>query len=116
MSRNSKNARNLAKARDISKMHANGEKGPARTSPQHGKKWGYRDGEGDAGSREDFWQEDSARCRQGFCAAAGGSMKIRIGTWLIGLAHWVLGSAEAVREVAQAVAYARQHPTDLQDR
>jgi hypothetical protein len=43
MSRNSKNARNLAKARDISKMHANGEKGPARTSPQHGKKWGYRD-------------------------------------------------------------------------
>jgi hypothetical protein len=43
MSRQSKNARNLAKARDISKMHANGEKGPARTSPAHGKKWGYRD-------------------------------------------------------------------------
>jgi hypothetical protein len=43
MSRNSKNARNLAKARDITKMHQNGEKGPARTSPQHGKKWGYRD-------------------------------------------------------------------------
>jgi hypothetical protein len=43
-------------------------------------------------------------------------MKVRIGTWLIGLAHWVLGSAEAVRDVAQAVAYARRHPTDLQDR
>jgi hypothetical protein len=43
MSRNSKNARNLAKARQISAMHKNGEKGPARTAPQHGKKWGYRD-------------------------------------------------------------------------
>lgn len=43
MSRQSKNARNLAKARDITKMHANGEKGPARTTPLHNKKWGYRD-------------------------------------------------------------------------
>jgi hypothetical protein len=43
-------------------------------------------------------------------------MKVRLGTWLIGLAHWILGSAEAVREIAAAVAYARQHPTDLQDR
>jgi len=43
MSRNSKNARNLAKARAITLMHKSGEKGPARTSPQHGKKWGYRD-------------------------------------------------------------------------
>ena len=42
MSKQSKNARVLAKARDISKMHANGEKGPARTTPLHGKKWGYR--------------------------------------------------------------------------
>lgn len=31
MSRNSKNARNLAKARAITLMHKNGEKGPART-------------------------------------------------------------------------------------
>jgi hypothetical protein len=43
MSRNSKNARNLAKARSITLMHKNGEKGPARTTPSHGKKWGYRD-------------------------------------------------------------------------
>lgn len=31
MSRNSKNARLLAKAREITLMHKNGEKGPART-------------------------------------------------------------------------------------
>jgi hypothetical protein len=43
MSRQSKNARNLAKARDITKLHLQGEKGPARTTPTHGKKWGYRD-------------------------------------------------------------------------
>jgi hypothetical protein len=43
MTRQSKNARNLAKARDITKMHANGEKGPSRTTPLHNKKWGYRD-------------------------------------------------------------------------
>lgn len=43
MSRQSKNARNLARAKQITAMHKNGEKGPARTSPAHGKKWGYRD-------------------------------------------------------------------------
>lgn len=42
MSRNSKNARNLAKARSVSLMHKNGEKGPSKTTPLHGKKWGYR--------------------------------------------------------------------------
>ena len=42
MSRNSKNARNLAKARAVTLMHKNGEKGPSRTTPKHGKKWGYR--------------------------------------------------------------------------
>jgi hypothetical protein len=42
MTRQSKNARILAKARDITKLHQNGEKGPARTTPVHGKKWGYR--------------------------------------------------------------------------
>lgn len=31
MSRQSKNARNLAKARSITLMHKNGEKGPSRT-------------------------------------------------------------------------------------
>lgn len=43
MSRQSKNARNLARAKQITQMHLNGEKGPARTMPSHGKKWGYRD-------------------------------------------------------------------------
>ena len=42
MTRQAKNARNLAKARDISKLHASGEKGPAKTSPKHGKRWTYR--------------------------------------------------------------------------
>ncbi len=42
MSRNSKNARNLAKARQISAMHKNGEKGASKTTPLHGKKWTYR--------------------------------------------------------------------------
>ena len=42
MSRQSKNARNLAKARQIASMHKSGEKGPSRTTPLHGKKWGYR--------------------------------------------------------------------------
>lgn len=42
MTRQAKNARNLAKARDITKMHQNGEKGPAKTTPLHGKRWGYR--------------------------------------------------------------------------
>lgn len=43
MSKNSKNARNIVKARSIALMHKNGEKGPAKTTPKHGKKWGYRD-------------------------------------------------------------------------
>lgn len=43
MTKQAKNARNLAKARQITAMHKNGEKGPARTTPAHGKKWGYRD-------------------------------------------------------------------------
>lgn len=42
MSRNSKNARNLAKARQITAMHKNGEKGASKTTPLHGKKWTYR--------------------------------------------------------------------------
>lgn len=42
MSRNSKNARNLARARQITAMHKNGEKGASKTAPQHGKKWTYR--------------------------------------------------------------------------
>lgn len=42
MSRNNKNARNLAKARQITAMHKNGEKGPSRTAAVHGKKWTYR--------------------------------------------------------------------------
>jgi len=42
MSRQSKNARNLARARQITAMHKNGEKGPKATTPKHGKKWTYR--------------------------------------------------------------------------
>ena len=38
MSRNSKNARNLAKAREISSLHKNGGKGPARTGTTDKKK------------------------------------------------------------------------------
>lgn len=42
MSKQSKNARNLQKAREITRMHKNGEKGPSRTLPKHGKRWTYR--------------------------------------------------------------------------
>lgn len=42
MSSQSKNARKLAKAREISRMHKNGEKGPSRTVALHGKRWTYR--------------------------------------------------------------------------
>ena len=38
MSRQSKNARVLAKARQITLMHKNGEKGPARTGTSQKKK------------------------------------------------------------------------------
>lgn len=42
MTAQSKNARKLAKAREITRMHLQGEKGPAKTTPQHGKRWTYR--------------------------------------------------------------------------
>jgi hypothetical protein len=42
MSRNSKNARNKARAKVITSMHAKGEKGPSSTAPAHAKKWTYR--------------------------------------------------------------------------
>lgn len=42
MTSQAKNARRLAKARDITKLHKNGEKGPAKTTPLHGKRWTYR--------------------------------------------------------------------------
>ena len=42
MSKNSKNAQRFDRAREMSKLHLKGEKGPARTTPQHGKRWGYR--------------------------------------------------------------------------
>lgn len=38
MSRQSKNAKRLAAARAMSKLHKNGGKGPASTVPKHGKK------------------------------------------------------------------------------
>lgn len=42
MSRQSKNARNRAIAKQFSSMRKNGESGPSKTAPQHGKKWTYR--------------------------------------------------------------------------
>ena len=42
MSSQSKNARKLAKAREITRMHKQGEKGPAKTTPKHNKRWTYR--------------------------------------------------------------------------
>ena len=42
MSRQSKNAKNLERARQISKQRQAGTKGPAKTAPQHHKRWTYR--------------------------------------------------------------------------
>lgn len=42
MSRNSKNARLIREAREMSKARQNGSPGPAQTTPKHGKKCGYR--------------------------------------------------------------------------
>jgi hypothetical protein len=42
MTRQSKNARNIARRKAITAMHKNGEKGPARTTPKHGKRVTYR--------------------------------------------------------------------------
>lgn len=47
MSRQSKNARNLAKARDITKMHQNGEKGPSHTGTSKKKNAWWQVGKGD---------------------------------------------------------------------
>lgn len=52
MSRNSKNARNMARARAITLLHKKGEKGPARTAAKHDKRWTYR-GNADAMKRLD---------------------------------------------------------------
>ena len=37
MSRNSKNARRFRAAKEMSALHATGGKGPAKTTPKHGK-------------------------------------------------------------------------------
>ena len=42
MSKNNKNATRKAQAKAITALHLKGEKGPAKTTPMHGKKWGYR--------------------------------------------------------------------------
>ena len=42
MSKNSKNAQRYEKARAMTKLHLAGSKGPAKTTPKHGKRWGYR--------------------------------------------------------------------------
>jgi hypothetical protein len=38
MSKNSKNAKRIQQAKEISKLHAGGGKGPAKTGAKHGKK------------------------------------------------------------------------------
>lgn len=38
MSRNNKNAKRIAAAKEMSKLRQGGGSGPARTSPKHGKK------------------------------------------------------------------------------
>jgi len=46
MSRNNKNARLHAEAREMSKQHKSGNKGPAKTTPAHGKvnvRWRSKD-------------------------------------------------------------------------
>ena len=42
MTRQSKNAKNIARRKMITAMHLKGEKGPSRTTPVHGKRWTYR--------------------------------------------------------------------------
>ena len=42
MSRNSKNARNLERARQYSKQRKEGGSGAPKTNPAHGKRWTYR--------------------------------------------------------------------------
>jgi hypothetical protein len=42
MSRQSKNAKNIARRKMYTAMHLKGEKGPSRTTPLHGKRWTYR--------------------------------------------------------------------------
>lgn len=42
MSRQSKNAKNMARARDFSKQRQSGSAGPAKTAAKHGKRWTYR--------------------------------------------------------------------------
>lgn len=42
MSRQSKQAKNLERARAFSKARKNGEKGPSKTQALHGKRWTYR--------------------------------------------------------------------------
>jgi hypothetical protein len=43
MTKQNKNARNIAAAKAITSLHKNGGKGPAKTTPKHGKRFGYRD-------------------------------------------------------------------------
>jgi len=47
MTRQSKNARNLAKARTITAMHKNGEKGPSKTGTSVKKNAWWQTGQGD---------------------------------------------------------------------
>lgn len=43
MTKQRKNEKNAARAKAITALHLQGEKGPARTTALHGKRHGYRD-------------------------------------------------------------------------
>ncbi|MCB4344850.1 hypothetical protein LA345_13100 [Burkholderia vietnamiensis] len=55
MSRQSKNRQRIAAAKAITQLHKNGSKGPAQTTPKHGKKSRPSDGAfgGRVGKREE---------------------------------------------------------------
>lgn len=42
MTRQSKNAKNMARARQFAKLRVGGGSGPKATTPLHNKRWGYR--------------------------------------------------------------------------
>lgn len=59
MSRQSKNARKISLRKQITAMHKNGEKGPSKTQPKHGKKWTYRSNPAAMKSLAEFLKDTS---------------------------------------------------------
>ena len=80
MSKNSKNAQRLEKAREMSKLHKAGNKGPAKTTPKHEKRWGYRDNPEVAKRRAELLKatqdpRDNKTSGKKILAGAGGASK-----------------------------------------